>query len=394
MWHHGGSLLVNVEEQPMASSSQGSSKRKHLVIEDLPVTGTIYVSFADIRNAVEAASALRGRNLCTPLTHQSEIVQTILDWMRAMGDRLNHHDRASIRTFKRDVDVEIWKGSLTPKSEGQLLVRAKFSGPAIYFNTDTVGRLILDLLSNYGSVMAYEALQTRKFGTHQSHVSITVGESIRSDRGSGQRGQEVSLKIISRKKLISRDMAGRVEREIQYLQLLRHTHIIKLYTVITTGTDIVIVLKYARGELFDYLVKYGKMAEPKARRFFQQIVFHGELHPNPFATSPVVAPMNSMDHGRIDPSMPSAFPGGPLPNPPFIFPMQPERAAREDASWHDPSEKLPKIRTNIAPFAIRSCMTSRTSQAQQGPASPEEVSELSSLAGAVREETGALATGA
>lgn len=42
-------------------------------------------------------------------------------------------------------------------------------------------------------------------------------------------GQQVALKIIPRKKLISRDMAGRVEREIEYLQLLRHPHIIKLY---------------------------------------------------------------------------------------------------------------------------------------------------------------------
>src|SRR5437764_1294384 len=41
--------------------------------------------------------------------------------------------------------------------------------------------------------------------------------------------QNVALKIISRRKLINRDMAGRVEREIQYLQLLRHPHIIKLY---------------------------------------------------------------------------------------------------------------------------------------------------------------------
>ena len=32
------------------------------------------------------------------------------------------------------------------------------------------------------------------------------------------------------------------------------------------------VLEYAGGELFDYLVKHGKMAETKARRFFQQIV--------------------------------------------------------------------------------------------------------------------------
>ena len=85
-------------------------------------------------------------------------------------------------------------------------------------------------------------------------------------------GQEVALKIISRKKLVSRDMAGRIEREIQYLQLLRHPHIIKLYTVITTPQDIIMVLEYAGGELFDYLVKHGKMSEFKSRRFFQQIV--------------------------------------------------------------------------------------------------------------------------
>lgn len=60
-------------------------------------------------------------------------------------------------------------------------------------------------------------------------------------------GQEVALKIISRKKLISRDMAGRVEREIQYLQLLRHPHIIKLYEIwrINRNIDEQIVLSVA-----------------------------------------------------------------------------------------------------------------------------------------------------
>lgn len=85
-------------------------------------------------------------------------------------------------------------------------------------------------------------------------------------------GQKVALKIISRRKLVTRDMAGRIEREIQYLQLLRHPHIIKLYTVITMPGDIVMVLEYAGGELFDYIVKNGKMSEDKARKFFQQIV--------------------------------------------------------------------------------------------------------------------------
>lgn len=85
-------------------------------------------------------------------------------------------------------------------------------------------------------------------------------------------GQKVALKIISRRKLVTRDMAGRIEREIQYLQLLRHPHIIKLYTVITTPSEIIMVLEYAGGELFDYIVQNGKMAEDKARKFFQQIV--------------------------------------------------------------------------------------------------------------------------
>lgn len=84
--------------------------------------------------------------------------------------------------------------------------------------------------------------------------------------------QQVALKIIARKKLISRDMAGRVEREIEYLQLLRHPHIIKLYTVIKTPLEIIMVLEYAGGELFDYIVQNGKMREDAARRFFQQII--------------------------------------------------------------------------------------------------------------------------
>ncbi|KAI5860297.1 Pkinase-domain-containing protein [Durotheca rogersii] len=85
-------------------------------------------------------------------------------------------------------------------------------------------------------------------------------------------GQKVALKIIARKKLISRDMVGRVEREIEYLQLLRHPHIIKLYTVIKTPAEIIMVLEYAGGELFDYIVKHGRLPESQARQFFQQMI--------------------------------------------------------------------------------------------------------------------------
>ncbi|KAI1751770.1 protein kinase SNF1 [Xylaria castorea] len=85
-------------------------------------------------------------------------------------------------------------------------------------------------------------------------------------------GQQVALKIIARKKLISRDMVGRVEREIEYLQLLRHPHIIKLYSVIKTQNEIIMVLEFAGDELFDFIVARGKLDELYARRFFQQMV--------------------------------------------------------------------------------------------------------------------------
>ena len=84
--------------------------------------------------------------------------------------------------------------------------------------------------------------------------------------------QRVALKIISRKTLQNNDLAYRVEREIQYLKLLRHPHIIKLFEVVTTPTDIIMVIEYAKNELFDYIVKRGKMGEEEARRFFQQII--------------------------------------------------------------------------------------------------------------------------
>ena len=85
-------------------------------------------------------------------------------------------------------------------------------------------------------------------------------------------GHEVAMKTINRRRLISRDMAGRVEREISYLQLLRHPHIIKLYSVINTKTDIYMVLEYVPMELFDYIVKHGRLGETRARKLFQQII--------------------------------------------------------------------------------------------------------------------------
>ncbi|XP_065199220.1 5'-AMP-activated protein kinase catalytic subunit alpha-2-like [Sycon ciliatum] len=86
-------------------------------------------------------------------------------------------------------------------------------------------------------------------------------------------GHEVAVKIINRKKMRSVDASGKVRREIQYLKLFNHPHIIKLYQVIPTPADIFMVMEYVSGgELFDYIIKHGKLEESEARRFFQQII--------------------------------------------------------------------------------------------------------------------------
>ena len=86
-------------------------------------------------------------------------------------------------------------------------------------------------------------------------------------------GYKVAVKILNRQKLKSLDVVSKLKREIQNLKLFRHPHIIKLYQVICTPTDIFMVMEYVPGgELFDYIVKHGKLHEGEARKFFQQII--------------------------------------------------------------------------------------------------------------------------
>ncbi|KAL6304828.1 snf 1 [Sparassis latifolia] len=85
-------------------------------------------------------------------------------------------------------------------------------------------------------------------------------------------GHEVAMKFISKQVINATKTKTRVQREVEYMRTLRHPHIIKLYEVISTPTDIIIVLEYAGGELFNYIVDHGRMPESQARRFFQQLI--------------------------------------------------------------------------------------------------------------------------
>lgn len=86
-------------------------------------------------------------------------------------------------------------------------------------------------------------------------------------------GHKVAVKILNRRKIKSLDVVAKIRREIQNLKLVRHPHIIKLYQVISSPTEFYMVMEYVPGgELFEYIVKRGKLQEEEARKIFQQLV--------------------------------------------------------------------------------------------------------------------------
>ncbi|MBA0848214.1 hypothetical protein Goshw_029794 [Gossypium schwendimanii] len=86
-------------------------------------------------------------------------------------------------------------------------------------------------------------------------------------------GHKVAIKILNRRKIKNMEMEEKVRREIKILRLFMHPHIIRLYEVIETATDIFVVMEYVKsGELFDYIVEKGRLQEDEARNFFQQII--------------------------------------------------------------------------------------------------------------------------
>ena len=85
--------------------------------------------------------------------------------------------------------------------------------------------------------------------------------------------RKVAIKILNKKKLRSMEMMPKTEQEIEIFASLNHPHIIRLYEVIRTQSDIFVVMEYAaRGELFDYIVSNGRLSESEARKYFQQLI--------------------------------------------------------------------------------------------------------------------------
>ncbi|KAG6382832.1 hypothetical protein SASPL_157450 [Salvia splendens] len=100
---------------------------------------------------------------------------------------------------------------------------------------------------------------------HGSFGKVKIAEHVRT-------GHKVAIKIINRRKMGGPEMEEKVRREIKICRLFVHPHVIRLYEVIETPTDIYVIMEHVvKGELFDYIVERGRLQEDEARHFFQQI---------------------------------------------------------------------------------------------------------------------------
>lgn len=73
-------------------------------------------------------------------------------------------------------------------------------------------------------------------------------------------GSKVAVKILNRAKVRQLGMEEKIRREISNLIQLAHPHIIRLYEVLDTPSDVFVITEYVSGgELFDYIVSRGKV---------------------------------------------------------------------------------------------------------------------------------------
>ncbi|KAL1200068.1 CBL-interacting serine/threonine-protein kinase 4 [Cardamine amara subsp. amara] len=100
-----------------------------------------------------------------------------------------------------------------------------------------------------------------------SFAKVHVARSIET-------GELLAVKIIDKKKNFEAGMETRIIREIEAMRRLHgHPHILKIYEVMATKSNIYLIMELAPGgDLFDKLIDSGSFTEPEARRYFQQLL--------------------------------------------------------------------------------------------------------------------------
>ncbi|XP_054552475.1 MAP/microtubule affinity-regulating kinase 4-like [Talpa occidentalis] len=83
-------------------------------------------------------------------------------------------------------------------------------------------------------------------------------------------GRKVAVKIMRKAKMPSREFLA---REVGCMRALHHPNIVRLFEVVDTGAEVMLVMELAKGgDLEGYLNERGRLPESEARRIFRQVL--------------------------------------------------------------------------------------------------------------------------
>ncbi len=120
-----------------------------------------------------------------------------------------------------------------------------------------------DLPPSYRAMDSGRAYRDRSEGGHEVHLEARYREAPHKDEGPARGRVHAHAQTPPHHQAVrARLVAARIWKADHSPR----------YEVISTPSDIIIVLEYAGGELFNYIVANGRMDEPQARRFFQQLI--------------------------------------------------------------------------------------------------------------------------
>ncbi|CAN8070715.1 unnamed protein product [Agarophyton chilense] len=86
-------------------------------------------------------------------------------------------------------------------------------------------------------------------------------------------GMEYAIKIMDKSHIKANELTLQVRREIAVMKAMTHPNIVNLHAVLTSSKNLYMVMDLVTGgELFDAVAEQGRLPEPLARSYFQQLV--------------------------------------------------------------------------------------------------------------------------
>ena len=86
-------------------------------------------------------------------------------------------------------------------------------------------------------------------------------------------GEKVAIKILNKKKILNKNDAERVEREINILKNINHINLIKINKIKEDSENYYMIMEYCEsGELFNYIVKKVRLDENESAYYYYQLI--------------------------------------------------------------------------------------------------------------------------